>query len=150
MYTKRQISHTHQILRVLILLAVILSTLGLGSLPSVGASEAAVLKADYILSDGQFVYGPNVDGFNLHTYLESHAPHLSKYAGDLYERSEYFSINPKVYLTLLELQGHVISNAVPSGIDDPFGLPDMDFISQIDYVSNAMVDAYYLHLNFYT
>ncbi len=150
MYTKRQISHTHQILRGLILLAVILSTLGLGSLPSVGASEAAVLKADYILSDGQFVYGPNVDGFNLHTYLESHAPHLSKYAVDLYERSEYFSINPKVYLTLLELQGHVISNAVPSGMDDPFGLPDMDFISQIDYVSNAMVDAYYLHLNFYT
>ena len=150
MYIKNQISIIRKTLYGIMLLAVLLSTFGAGSLSSAGAQEVTAMPTDYILSDGQFVYGPNVGDFNLRTYLEDNAPHLLKYADDLYGRSEYFSINPKVYITLLEVHAHLISTPDLIRIEDPFELPDMDFISQIDYISNAMVDAYYLHLNSYT
>jgi len=103
-----------------------------------------------VLSNGEFVNGPNVGDFNIQTYLEKNAPQLAKYASDLYGRADYFSINPRVYLTLLEVHAHLISDPDPSKIEDPFGLNSNGFISQIDEISNAMVSAYYLHLYSYT
>ena len=150
MYIKNQNTLTRKTLYGIMLLAVFLSAFGAGGLSSVSAREAGMMTPDYILSDGEFVYGPNVGDFNLRIYLEANAPHLLKYAEDLYGRSEYFSINPKVYITLLEVRAHLISNPDLIRAENPFGLPDMDFISQIDYVSNAMVNAYYLHLSSYT
>jgi len=127
-----------------IMTAVFLSTLYQGNLSSAAASDKQ------FLSDGQFVYGPNVGDFNLENYLMHNAPHLMKYADDLYGRSEYFSINPKVYLTLLELHSQLISNPNSNATEDPFSLSNGGFISQIDYVSNKMVEAYYLHLYSYS
>lgn len=108
------------------------------------------LNSSIILSDGEFVYGPNVGEFRLKTYLKSNAPHLLSYADDLYERSEYFSINPKIYLTLLEIHSHLISIPESALLNDPFGLNNGDFISQIEYLSNKMDEAYYLHLYSYS
>jgi murein DD-endopeptidase MepM/ murein hydrolase activator NlpD len=108
------------------------------------------IVSGHILSDGQFVYGPNVGDFNINSYLEENAPHLLVYANDLYSRTEFFSINPKILLTMLEVHGHLISNPDPSRLDNPFNLPGMDFITQIESVSQAMTDAYYLHLYTYT
>lgn len=102
------------------------------------------------LSDGQFVYGPNVGTFDLKDYLQNHAPHLLPYADGLYERAEYFSINPKVYLTLLELHSHLISVPNAAATENPFGLNNGDFISQIESLSNKMTEAYYLHLLSYS
>jgi len=103
-----------------------------------------------ILSNGQFVYGPNVGDFNLKTYLKDNAPHLAGYADELYARSEYYSINPKVYLVLLELHGGLVTNPDANAVDNPFGLSGMGFISQIETVSNTMFDSYYLHLYSYS
>jgi hypothetical protein len=136
------------------MLVVFITTFVSGSLTYVYAqadmNNAPAQIRGRVLSDGQFVYGPNVGDFNLETYLQDYAPHLSKYADELYERSNYFSINPKVYLTLLEVHGNLISSSNATRIDNPFDLPDLDFISQIEYVSEVMSDAYYLHLYSYS
>lgn len=104
----------------------------------------------YIVSNGQFVYGPNIGDFDLKEYIKTSAPHLSKYADDLYGRSEYFSINPKIYLTLLETHSYIISNPDAALAEDSFGLKSGGFIFQIDDLSTAMQNAYYLHLYSYS
>jgi LasA protease len=116
------------------------------------AQEATVLTMtnDNILSNGQFVYGPNIGNFIIKTYLEKYAPHLLKYADDLYGRSEYYSINPQVYLTLLEIHSHLISNPNTALLKDSFGLSNGDFISQVEVLSDKMSEAYYLHLYSYS
>ena len=136
------------------LLVLFIPALGIGSSFSVQA-QAATTKSvveinAHILSDGQFVYGPNIGSFDLKTYLQDNAPHLVKYADDLYGRSEYFSINPKIYLTLLEVHGELLTRPDFSKVVNPLGLSDMDFISQIEYISGIMSDAYYLHLYSFT
>lgn len=108
------------------------------------------LIAGHVLSDGEFVYGPNVGSFDVRAYLSANAPQLEKYADDLYGRADYFSINPKVYLTLLEIHAGLISNPDPAKLEDPFHLATSGFIPQIDEISNVMVSAYYLHLYSYT
>jgi LasA protease len=113
-------------------------------------NAATVQISGHVLSNGQFVYGPNVGGFDLKTYLRDHAPHLVAYADDLYGRSEYFSINPRVYLTLLEIHANLVSSPDVVRIENPFDLPGLDFIAQIEYISEIMSDAYYLHLYSYS
>lgn len=116
----------------------------------VQAKDNSGLAASIILSDGEFVYGPNVGDFSLKSYLSTNAPHLLIYADDLYGRSEYFSINPKIYLTLLEIHSQLISNPNTEKMEDAFGLGAGHFISQVEYLSNKMTEAYYLHLYSYS
>ena len=111
---------------------------------------AFALITYHALSDGQFVYGPNIGDFNIRNYLRVNAPHLLNYADDLYARSEYFSINPKVYLTLLEVHSKLITVPNNGLMEDPFGLHTGDLIAQIEALSNKMSDAYYLHLYTYS
>ena len=115
-----------------------------------GTNGISVQVNGNVLSNGQFVYGPNIGDFNLKAYLHANAPHLDKYADELYGRAEYFSINPKVYLTLFELRKNLISSPDAIKVEDPFGFPNLDFISQIDSISETMIDAYYLHLYTYS
>jgi len=103
-----------------------------------------------VLSDGQFVYGPNMRGFVLQDYLELNAPHLSSYAGELYGRAEYYSINPRIYLTMMEMRSQAISMPKNEEMQDFLGLKTGDLNSQIEYLSDAMLNAYYLHINVYT
>ena len=81
------------------LLVLCISVFGRNNLYPVHAQAAPTNT--HVLSDGQFVYGPNIGSFDLKTYLRVTAPHLMMYADDLYSRSEYFSINPKVYLNFI-------------------------------------------------
>ena len=113
-------------------------------------SSASEVVGGYVLSDGQFVYGPNIGDFNVKTYLEANAPHLSNYADALYGSSEYFSINPKIYLTLLEIHSHLISAPEPGLMEDPLGLNNDNLIAQIEVLSKKMSEAYYLHLYTYS
>ena len=99
------------------------------------------------MADGQFVYGPNVGTFDLADYLAANAPLLSTHADELYERSRYFSINPKVYLTLLEMRTRAVSRRDAVVPEDPWVLGLGSFIAGIDYVSERMTDAYYSHLS---
>ena len=107
------------------------------------------LLSGRILSNGQFVYGPNVGDFSLALYLQGNAPHLVGLAESLYGRADYFSINPKVYLTLFEVTAHLLADPDPDRLADPFGL-DGDFITQVDRLSETLVNAYYLHLYTYS
>ena len=154
MRAKNKISPTRRTLYWIMLLAVFTSAFATGNLLSVHAQAMVngtlVQISAHVLSNGQFVYGPNVGNFNLKIYLQDNAPHLAKNADGLYGRSEYFSINPKIYLTLLEVHGNLISSPNAARLENPFNLPDMDFISQIEYISEIMSDAYYLHLYSYS
>jgi len=113
---------------------------------------AAAPSGSPILSDGQFVYGPNVGSFNVVDYMNSHTPQLAQYAETLYGRGEYYSINPKVYLTLMEMAGGLVSNtaATPEQVENPFGLSESVFTAQLDALSNTLFDTYYLHLYNYS
>jgi LasA protease len=131
-------------------LTILISIFSAGGFSSVRAQTSMTAVSAHVISNGQFVYGPNIEGFNLNAYLLDNAPHLVKYADDLYTRSEYFSINPKVYLTLLEVHGNLISVPDVNGGEDIFGLPGPDLVSQVEDISNVLVDAYYLHLYSYS
>ena len=139
-------------LSAIMLLTLFMSFFSATGLSHADAQEATVLTMtnDNILSNGQFVYGPNIGNFIIKTYLEKYAPHLLKYADELYGRSEYYSINPQIYLTLLEIHSHLISNPNTTLLRDPFGLNQGDFISQVEVLSDEMSEAYYLHLYSYS
>jgi len=146
MYNKEQTSFVRKTLAGLVLLAVFLSSFGGAGFSHANAMGAAIS----VLSDGQFVYGPNVGDFNVTDYLAVNAPHLLEVAKDLYGRAEYYSINPKIYLTLLEMNSNLVSNPEAGRLQNPFGMVDKDFITQIEDVSKIMSDAYYLHINNYS
>ena len=132
----------------------LIPVIGVGGFTPVRAqtsiNDASAQVGAHVLSNGQFVYGPNIGDFDLKVYLQDHAPYLADYADELYARSEYFSINPKVYLTLLEVHGGLISNPDLDRVQDPFGFDDAGFIPQIEKISETMFDAYYLHLYTYS
>ena len=150
MQIKNQIPLIRKTLYGIMLLALFLFTLGSVHVSSAKAQEGALPGTEPVLSDGQFVYGPNVGDFSIQDYIKSNAPHLLKYADALYERSEYYSINPKVYLTLLEMHSRLISTPDTAAMENPFGLKSGDFVSQIEQLSNIMTEAYYAHLLSYT
>jgi len=134
----------------ILLLSIFTYSFAADNLPLVSAqaiiNDIPAQISRHVLSDGQFVYGPNVGNFNVKTYLQDNSPYLTRYANELYEHSNYFSINPKVYLTLLEVHGYLITHPDATGIENPFGLLDVGFVAQIDHLSQIMSDAYYLHL----
>lgn len=123
------------------------------SVPVLGQVDAltdtqAAYSVQNILSNGQFVYGPNIGNFDIADFFSHSAPHLLPYAEELYVRSEYHSMNPKVYLTLIEMTSQLISNqeATMDEIESPLGFEERGFITQIDRISEIMDDAYYLRL----
>jgi len=56
-----------------------------------------------VLSDGQFVFGPNVGNFDLSDFLSKRNDPLLKYADEILAQSEYFSINPRVLVAVLKV-----------------------------------------------
>ena len=80
MFIKNKILRVRKIISGVMLLAVFLSAFGAGDLPFVDAQgavppEPVYAGTPYVLSDGQFVYGPNIGNFKVKTFLESSAPH---------------------------------------------------------------------------
>ena len=62
------------------------------------------LRIDPMLSDGQFVWGPNVGDFSVKNFLESRQSTFAAYAQEVEAIAAYTSVNPKVLLTTLEVQ----------------------------------------------
>jgi hypothetical protein len=112
--------------------------------PGAAPSPQSIVPA-IVLSDGQFVYGPNAGTFDLTGYLYANAPHLAPLADDLYGRAKYFSINPRVYLTMLEVRSRLLSAPTAAAMNDPLGLGPGTFMSQVEVLSNRMTEAYYSH-----
>ena len=121
--------------------------------PAQNLALPALPPADFnLLSDGQFVYGPNVGSFTIAGFTARSAPQLISYAEALYGRAEFNSINPRLYLALMEMATGLVSNqsATPQQVENPFGLADQGFLPQVDALSKGMFNAYYLHLYNYS
>ena len=78
------------------------------------------LQADLeppLLSDGQFVWGPNVGAFEIGPYLEGLGSALAPYAEDLALWADYSSVNPKVLLVVLQMRYGLVLD--PASVVDP-------------------------------
>jgi len=121
--------------------------------PAQNSDLPTLPPADFnLLSDGQFVYGPNVGSFTTADFTAHSAPQLSSYAEALYGRAEFNSINPRLYLVLMEMATGLVSNhsADSQQVENPFGLAEQGFVPQLDALSKSMFNAYYLHLYNYS
>ena len=91
-----------------------------------------------IIPDGEFVYGPAVKDFDLAAYLDSQPGllrHLSAYVAGKQRSSaetlryvaEQYSINPKLFIALMEWRSRLLTQAPPrdsAAGDNPYGLAD--------------------------
>lgn len=107
--------------------------------------ELPPLSADAVLSDGQFVFGPNVDGFDAASYIAQNMPALAPHTRDIEQSAAVYSINPRVLLTMIEL-GLVTPGGSDSDAAARSAAPRADFPAQLDRVALAMFNAYYQHL----
>ncbi len=71
-----------------------------------------------LVSDGMFVWGPNVEGFDLAAYLEATNSPLAPHAEELALWSSYASVNPQVLLAVLEVRYGLVSG-IGQALDDP-------------------------------
>lgn len=105
--------------------------------------------APFLLSNGQFVFGPNVGDFDLANYLLQSNHPLSEYATTIAWWSAYTSVNPRVILTLLELQetlqhSNTAGNPVLSASD-----PEGSFEEKLENLLLPLATAFYEHLYAY-
>jgi len=112
-----------------------------------------------IIPDGEFVYGPAVKDFDLTAYLNSRPGllrRLSAYvagkqrssADTLRYVAEQYSINPKLFIALMEWRSRVLTQAVPPDAaagDNPYGLADgpRGFYLQSLWVAEQLSLGYY-------
>ncbi len=103
-----------------------------------------------LLADGQFVYGPNVAGFELPAYLALHSPALAPLAQDLEDKAAYYSLNPRLLLTLLEICSGAVGARAPltrSQMDRIVGYEDIvGYEEQLFRLGDELVRAYYARL----
>lgn len=123
----------------LIALCVILLVTG----PLLGRGElyfaAQGLTIKPLISDGQFVWGPNVGNFDVSRYLSTRNSPLLMYAEDIQAWAAYTSINPKILLTVLELQNHWISR-IPDDVEQEV------ILAVIEQVSMDLATTFYDHM----
>ena len=113
---------------------------------AVGRPPAASLE---LLSDGQFVFGPNVGDFNLHAYLpESESP-LAAHADVIEMWCAYASVNPRVVLTVIEMQSGLVSSEPMADLSRPVGYAEPGLENQIESLSMGLAIAFYDHLYSY-
>lgn len=66
-----------------------------------------------LVTNGQFVYGPNVGDFDVGEYLARRGSSLVKYAGYIDLMAMYTSVNPMLLLASLEARGGYVSRPSP-------------------------------------
>ncbi|MGH2621321.1 MAG: M23 family metallopeptidase, partial [Anaerolineales bacterium] len=93
-----------------------------------------------LLSDGQFVWGPNVGPFNIGAYLRTRKSPLAPYAADLELWASYSSVNPKVLLTVLETRDGWVTNL-------PAGTPPLAVSQRIEATAMQLAATFYEHLH---
>ncbi len=121
----------------------------LGAVPARPAHAQTGGLSAAVLSDGQFVYGPNAYDFDLTAWLEANAPHLLPYAAALEGTAGYASVNPRLLLVLMELRAGLVSNPAADPAN-PFGWTQSGFDAQLEAAAEVLTSAYYLHLHHYS
>ena len=97
------------------------------------------MTIDPLISDGQFVWGPNVGDFNVHTFLSEIESPLLAFAEDIENWAAYTSINPRVFLTALEIQtGWLKAPSINVETDV--------VLAQIENTAMDLTTAFYEHL----
>jgi LasA protease len=98
------------------------------------------------MADKDFVHGPALLDFDLKAYLAASAPALLPHAEYIAHWCGYYSISPKVLLTLIDLRSGLISSGGTTGsIADPFaGLVAAEgFEAQVQKVLTALYNDFY-------
>jgi murein DD-endopeptidase MepM/ murein hydrolase activator NlpD len=108
--------------------------------------EIAVTYPGELLANGQFVYGPNVGDFDLEKYLvEANSP-LSEKAEFLEDKAWFYSINPRVLLTLLEMRCGAVSQP-QTEIEQAIGYEDISsFDKEFELLAETLVEYFYADL----
>lgn len=100
-----------------------------------------------VLSDGQFVYGPNVKSFDSARFIKQHAELSDVDAQEFNCIALRYSINPKVLLTIIEMQSRLVSAPSPTAIAAPIGYAgNLGFTSQVNLLAEHLSQAFYWHL----
>lgn len=103
----------HQRISFLVMLTLVAVLVLLPGSGGVGAQNlplsSIVDEVTPILADGQFVYGPNVGNFDVEEFLRSLDSPLLPCAAVLADKASYYSVNPRVLLTVLEVQDSLVT-----------------------------------------
>ncbi len=92
-----------------------------------------------LVSDGQFVWGPNVGDFDVASYLQAIGSPLVAYAEDVALWANYTSVNPKILLTVLQMRNGMVLGPPPD--------PDPAVVrGQIESTAMDLATAFYEHL----
>lgn len=92
-----------------------------------------------VLSDGEFVWGPNAEGFSVAEALSDRESPLAPFSDDLALWASYTSVNPRVLLTVLEVQDRLISEPHPDWAAE-------EIKTRISQTALSLAKAYYQHM----
>jgi hypothetical protein len=109
------------------------------SLPQPSAYLQGELESPPV-SDGQFVWGPNVGEFDIEGFLKERSSPLAPFAPEIALWASYSSVNPKLLLGALEFRSGLVSRI-------PAGWSDGDVVADIEDTAMTMATAYYEHLH---
>jgi hypothetical protein len=93
-----------------------------------------------LVSDGQFVWGPNVGDFDIGAYLAERGSPLEPFAPDIELWASYSSVNPKVLMAILELRHGWVSGIA-------FSIPEDEVRSTIEDTAMGLATTFYEHLH---
>ncbi len=93
-----------------------------------------------LVSDGQFVWGPNVRDFDIGAYLSDRGSPLAAFSPDIELWASYSSVNPKVLMAILELRHGWVS-----GIS--YSIPEEEIRSTIEDTAMGLATTFYEHLH---
>jgi hypothetical protein len=96
-------------------------------------------SAPALVSDGQFVWGPNAADFDVEAYLEDRGSDLAAFSDDIIVWSDYSSVNPQVLLAVLQVRDGLVDGSLA-------GMTADDVRGRIEDTAIALAKAFYEHL----
>lgn len=114
-----------------------------------GALAQDVAGMPTLLAPGQFVYGPNVGDFDLSDYLRQQGSPLAEKADVLETWSAHASVNPRLVLTIIELQSGLVTGNGITAMSNAVGYPIDGFAAQIEGLTTALAHNFYDYLYTY-
>jgi murein DD-endopeptidase MepM/ murein hydrolase activator NlpD len=116
---------------------------GQGPRPLAVIGRATLMQQDGeprpLLSDGQFVWGPNAAGFSIGDYLHDRGSPLARFSEDIALWASYSSVNPQVLMAVLEMQDRLVSEPRADLTDDQVR-------AKIEEAALGLAKAFYQHL----
>lgn len=110
-----------------------------------------------LIPDSELAYGPASALFDLELFVDQHGGYLESYSQDvdgetlsgaqiLARVSEYYSVNPRLLLALLEYRSGWVTDPSPQNVDYPLGFYDSYYAGlyrQLTWTANSLNRGYY-------